>query len=244
MGELSECFDFQGQQVISIIGSGGKTSLMWYLANYYRQEKVLVSTTTKIGYPIKRTYDFFYSSHFSALDKVDQGITLAGKLTADGKKLGMMPLRALQKSLFIFDKILLEADGSKQLPLKGWADFEPVILPETTVTIGLLPINVIGKKINEDTIHRLPIFLKTTGMIVEEVITEKNIALIISSSLGLWKQSQGGKILCLNQVETPEQLEQAKKIVTLLPKTCLESLSKVIACNVKNGEGVIIWGKD
>ncbi|MBP2097947.1 selenium cofactor biosynthesis protein YqeC [Enterococcus rivorum] len=244
MEELSRCFDFQGQQIISIIGSGGKTSLMWYLANCYRQEKVLVSTTTKIGYPVKRRHDFFYSSHFSALEKVGQGITLAGTLVADGKKLGMIPLKALKKNLLTFDKIFLEADGSKQLPLKGWADFEPVILPETTVTIGILPIIALGKKANEETVHRLPIFLKTTGMAEGDTITEKSMALIISSAFGLWEKSRGEKILCLNQVESTEQLNQAKKIVALLPSDCLKSVTKVIACSVKNGKGVIIWNKN
>lgn len=244
MEELKKCFDIQGQQVISIIGSGGKTSLMWYLANCYRQEKVLVSTTTKIGYPATKTYDYFYSSQFSALDQVGAGITLAGTLIADGKKLAMIPISALQKSVLIFDKMFLEADGSKQLSLKGWANFEPVILPETTITIGILPINAIGKKANHETVHRLPIFLEMTGMEEGAILTEKNMALIISSSLGLWQKSQGQRILCLNQVETEAQLVQAKKIVALLPKSCLTKLTKVIACSVKNEEGVSIWSKD
>ena len=50
-GVLKKCFDLQGKEIVSIVGSGGKTSLMWALAKTYRKEAVLVSTTTKLGFP-------------------------------------------------------------------------------------------------------------------------------------------------------------------------------------------------
>ncbi|MFD1899336.1 hypothetical protein GQR36_02895 [Enterococcus termitis] len=104
MEKLIDCFAFQGRQIVSLIGSGGKTSMMWYLADCYRQEKVLVSTTTKIGYPTHRLFDYFYSDDFSRLGKDDQGITLAGIITADGHKLSAPPA-SVQQSFSRFDKI-------------------------------------------------------------------------------------------------------------------------------------------
>lgn len=243
MEKLKNCFNFQGQQVVSLIGSGGKTSLMWYLANSHSKEKVLVSTTTKIGYPNKKTYDYFYNQDFSLLGNDGRGITLAGNVVANGKKLSMPPLEKLKNSFSKFDKVFLEADGSKQLPLKGWENFEPVVLGETTVTISVFPISVIGKKADGDTVHRLPIFLKMTGMEQGEEITEKSLALIISSSFELGQASRGERILCFNQVEKKQQLQQVETIVSLLPLKCLESLTKIIACSVKKEEGVILWEK-
>ena len=74
-----------------------------------------------------------------------------------------MPAMTSFQTLFQhFTKVFLEADGSKQRPLKGWSSYEPVILKETTTTIGVLPISVIGQKIDETTIHRLPLFLELT----------------------------------------------------------------------------------
>lgn len=243
MEALIDCFDFKGQQVVSLIGSGGKTSLMWYLAEYYRNQNVLVSTTTKIGYPVDRPYDFFYSSNFSNLGSDGQGITLAGNLTAGGYKLSSLPLTVIEESLLHFDKTFLEADGSKQLPLKGWETFEPVVLPETTVTIGLVPISVVGKTIDQMTVHRLALFLRATGATQGEKIKEETLAEIIASPTGLWEKSHGQRILCINQVETLEQLRQAKKVLSLLPKMLLKRLSKVIACNIQTKEGVVIWEK-
>ena len=62
-GVLKKCFDLQGKEIVSIVGSGGKTSLMWALAKTYRKEAVLVSTTTKIGFQ-RQLYDYFYTNHF------------------------------------------------------------------------------------------------------------------------------------------------------------------------------------
>ncbi|ALS01113.1 hydroxylase [Enterococcus silesiacus] len=243
METLSNCFDLQGRQVISLIGSGGKTSLMWYLANCYRNKKVLVSTTTKIGRSNECLYDFFYSDYFSDLGKDGVGITLAGKVTAEGYKLSSLPLTDFQAACQRFDKVFLEADGSKQLPLKGWETFEPVIVPETTVTIGLVPISVLGRPIDRRTIHRLELFLRATGANEGELITEATLAEIIASPTGLWSKSHGQRVLCINQVETPDQLIQAKKILSLLPMMLLKRLSKVIACNIQSEEGIILWEK-
>nr|WP_279381006.1 hypothetical protein [Enterococcus faecalis] len=63
---------------MSIVGSGGKTSLMWALAKTYRKEAVLVSTTTKIGFPQRQLYDYFYTNHFEKITPNICGITLAG----------------------------------------------------------------------------------------------------------------------------------------------------------------------
>ncbi|MTD38127.1 putative selenium-dependent hydroxylase accessory protein YqeC [Erwinia sp. CPCC 100877] len=243
MEPLINCFSFSKQQVVSLIGSGGKTSLMWYLADCFKKEKVLVSTTTKIGYPHKKNYDYFYKDHFAALGTEGCGITLAGTVTHQGQKLGMPELPDFPAVFSRFDKVLLEADGSKQLPLKGWETFEPVVLPQTTVTIGLIPISVIGETADRQTVHRLDLFLRAIERKAGHQIDEDTLAEIIASPTGLFEKSRGRRILCINQVETPKQLEQARKVLQLLPHMLLKRLSKVIACSIQSQKGVVLWEK-
>ena len=242
MGRLVNCFAFQNQSVISLIGSGGKTTLMWYLAHCFREESILVSTTTKIAYPKQSFYDYFYDKQFTEIGMAGRGITLAGVRIGNGKKLSAPP-EAIKQTFFRFDKVFLEADGSKQLPLKGWENFEPVVIPETTITIGVIPIAVLGKTINQELVHRLPLFLKATGTAQGERVQEKTLAAIISSPNGLWMKSYGQKILCINQVETTTQLIQAQKVVELLPVNIVNQLTKIIACSAQSGEGEILWEK-
>lgn len=242
MEKLIDCFGFQDKQIISLIGSGGKTSLMWYLANCFRKETVLVSTTTKIGKSKQSLYDYFYSKDFAQIGLDGPGITLAGICIEGGNKLSAPP-QTILRTFSRFDKIFLEADGSKQLPLKGWETFEPVVIPETTTTIGVVPISVLEKIIDQSTIHRLPLFLEAVGANQGDIIKERTLAAIISSPNGLWQKSQGQQILCMNQVETPNQLRQAQKVVDLLPVNTLDHLTKIIACSVHLEKGEILWEK-
>ena len=51
---LKEIIDIKNNYIISIVGCGGKTTLMYLLANELKTDnKVLVSTTTKIFSPTK-----------------------------------------------------------------------------------------------------------------------------------------------------------------------------------------------
>jgi len=113
--------------------------------------------------------------------------------------------------------------------LKGWSSYEPVILKETTTTIGVLPISVIGQKIDETTIHRLPLFLELTDAQQQEPITETLLAQLIAHPKGLFKESQGKRILCLNQTHTRREFVQAMNVCLQLPKSCFEKLDKIIA---------------
>ena len=56
-------------------------------------------------------------------------------------------------------------------------------------------------KIDETTIHRLPL-LELTDAQLQEPITETLLAQLIDHPKGLFKESQGQRILCLNQTHT------------------------------------------
>lgn len=56
--KLSALLNIKRNSITSIVGAGGKTTLMFYLADEHRQEsKVLVTTTTKIYVPENEQYD-------------------------------------------------------------------------------------------------------------------------------------------------------------------------------------------
>ena len=63
----------------------------------------------------------------------------------------------------LFDFILVEADGAKRKPIKAPADYEPVIPSSTTLVIGVIGLDALGKAIDEETIHRCELFCSLTG---------------------------------------------------------------------------------
>jgi probable selenium-dependent hydroxylase accessory protein YqeC len=243
MVNLSQCFEVSSHKVISIIGSGGKSSLIKYLAKSFSHERVLISTTTKMLYPKEGEADFLWiNKTYENEGEIRTGVTIAGDkvLGDDVLKLQLPNNPNFLSSMLKFDKVLLEADGSKGLPLKGWADFEPVILPETTMTIGVLPITAIGKPITKDYIHRLPLWLEFTGAKEGSLISEENLKDTITNEKGLWAKAKGDKILYISQVEDGEELKTAKKVVELLPVQCRGQLKAIVAGSVMTEVGEVL----
>jgi hypothetical protein len=180
---LRSQFASQGRQVVSIVGSGGKTTLMWRLAYSLvaTGARVLVSTTTKIRPPTEKD--------------LLPGIAVAGTVNETTGKLEAPPFDELRALCACFDYAFLEADGSAGKPLKAWAAYEPVVYDYTTMTIAVLPL-CSGMTIEPATVHRLPLFTLTAGVAQGEAITTAHLARIIQG--GLFYRSYGTKVLVMN----------------------------------------------
>ena len=117
--------------IIAVIGSGGKTTLLRILAEEL-SGTVILTTSTHIlpfaGIPLLVTDDIEQVRRALALHRVIcMGTPAAeGKLTAPA-----LPFSVLADAA---DYVIVEADGSKRLPLKAHALHEPVI-PNTRKTV-------------------------------------------------------------------------------------------------------------
>lgn len=385
MTGLAELFDFDQREAIAIIGSGGKTTLLWYLAAHFRAEKVLVTPTTKIFLPPrwKQTppnsqepapangsrkerpvpdqsildqfvpdssaagqsisgqcvsgqyvsgqcissqpyYDRLYDA--AALSRIPEamtGITLAGQFAftplpgtghttgaQDGDPLppkkgatpgvegrsGLEPPQRLEtapqtisshapppaKSLpeknspsqteaptmarprravsqperfahkisalppavlfsqrHLFEKIFMECDGSRNLPLKGWAPHEPVIPDFTTVTVAVIPLWAVGLKAGDDCIHRAGLFYPMAQCAAGDTIGLEHLARVIAHPRGLLAKAKGKKVL-LFHLEKPAQLPLAKDLAALLPLERKHTIGRIIAGSAREGWGTLL----
>ena len=110
--------------ITAVIGSGGKTTLLRILAEEL-SGTVILTTSTHIlpfaGIPLLVTDDIEQVRRALALHRVIcMGTPAAeGKLTAPS-----LPFSVLADAA---DYVIVEADGSKRLPLKAHASHEPVI---------------------------------------------------------------------------------------------------------------------
>ena len=163
--------------IIAVVGSGGKTTLIKKLAERYRSEgkTVLVTTTTHmfIEEDTLLTDDAAVVTH--ALKKT--GYAMAG--IPEGEK-----IRALSKETFdavcsCADVVLVEADGSKHLPLKYPNQNEPVIpegVDEIYVVCGL---SAIGQKAR-DVCHRLERVMNCLGIDGDTVISASHVQILVT----------------------------------------------------------------
>lgn len=231
---LGDLIDIKIGDIISVVGSGGKTTFIYNLAEELRKEKVLISTTTKMLCPEENQVDYFFCSFEGDELNIKKGRTfIAGKKVNENKISGDISL--IKRCMSSFDYVLLECDGSKRKPLKGWNDTEPVILNETTKTIGIIPLHIVGERITEENIHRIEIFNNIFKTKIGDEITLDVIAEIITNPKGLFKDAIGEKILFLNRIDDEKSKELVWKLLEILSRKNKNSL-KIIGGDLKKNQ--------
>ena len=229
---LINTFQINKKDIITIVGAGGKTSLMLSASSYLRKDyKVLVTTTTHIYMPDKKYYDEMIvvsEDEDNNLDEIletnKKGVYIIGSEVINNSnkpKLKGLSFEMLDKVTPYFDIIIIEGDGSKEKPLKGWKDNEPVVYSKTTKTIGVIDINSLGLDINEENVHRVEKFLQIVNEDLDDEKSYKKVSInhlknIITNKNGLFKISIGEKTLFINKCEDEKSIISAKKLINKL----------------------------
>lgn len=213
---LEELLEIKKGDIVTVVGAGGKTSLITYLTKVYSgSNKVLLSTTTKIYLPKESDYNNIIMLTNKCDTFIKEGVTLYGKCINKENKVVGASFKELDYIIEEFDYSFIEGDGSKRKKLKGWNENEPLVYPETTKNIGVLDISSYGIKVNMRNIHRLEIFLKICGE-VNDTISLENLKNVVLNKNGLFKNSVGQKILFINKVEGKEKEELALKLIDMI----------------------------
>jgi probable selenium-dependent hydroxylase accessory protein YqeC len=186
---------------VAFVGCGGKTSLIGLMADRLRDKKVLISTTTKI-YPPKMK-DIVLCETLKQCEEHEPrtGIQCMGLLNSASGKLEALPEALLAHLQPRYDIVLLEADGSRGLPCKGWLANEPVVPDYCTHTVGLITMAALGKPAGGSTVHRLPEFFALTGVGEGQTITMAALEAMVCAPKGMFKNSAGQRYVIVNQVE-------------------------------------------
>ena len=163
--------------IIAVVGSGGKTTLLKQLAEQYRSEgkKVLLTTTTHMFVEEDTLLTDNASEIILALNKT--GYVMAGN--PDGVKIKSLSKETFDAVCDHADVVLVEADGSKHMPLKYPNATEPVI-PENTDEIRVVcGLNAIGRKAR-DVCHRLELVKACLGIADDTVMTPTHIRKLVT----------------------------------------------------------------
>jgi probable selenium-dependent hydroxylase accessory protein YqeC len=240
MKTLTELFDIKKGDVVSITGSGGKTSLLFKLGNELRKNcRVLITTSTKIFMPSKKDYDFMYTMEEYMSDKKrnHEGATVISSeyIKEENKLIGIND-EDLEKVIEYFDIVLIEADGSKMMPLKAWKDYEPPILKRTTKSIGVFPVDMIGEKTSRDNVYNYEDFIKFTGGLSR--VDNETVGKICSDKNGIFKNSRENLYLYINRADDSEQLQKAWDLAAYLKENVLGNPFDFKICTGSLKEGV------
>lgn len=199
MQNLSDFFLIR-KGITALIGGGGKTSTMYALAQELRKKgSVIVCTSTHILKPEHFPYLPRLSKPLSAGETVSTGCF-------DGTKLSS-PAQQFDDLMAYADYVLVEADGSRQLPLKAHAAHEPVIPEQTGTVLTVIGIDGLYRPIR-DVAHRPELFASIVHAKIDAPVTFEMIRDVVRT----YPRFDG---IIINKADDPDRIQKAEKLAAM-----------------------------
>jgi len=231
---------------LCFVGGGGKTSMIFALATELAGQgfSVLITTTTAIFHPDHGSKPNAQPSNKLVIGDIKELCKYppkAGQIVVAAKshdpktdKLkGYTPgaLARVRKNLS-FDFILIEADGSKRLPIKAPAAHEPVIPGWTDMVIGCIGLDCLGNPMDDRTVHRPEHFSAVTNLGPGEIIGQEHLISLVTDSLGLFKNTSKNmkKIVVFNKADTKELVQNGRVLASRILKEYPGVEDCLVAC--------------
>ena len=185
------------RELVAIVGSGGKTSLLQFLARELAGagNRVVATTTTAmfleqltcLGPIVVQSELTALQAELTACFELTDAdghevgeaggpgariIAVATDLAPDGKVVGVpsdWPGRIFADRTA--DYVLVEADGSQHKSLKAFAAHEPVVPPASTVIVQVAGLDVVGEPLSSEFVHRAEILSQQLGVAIGTPLT-------------------------------------------------------------------------
>ena len=220
-------FDLGAQSrpsVISVVGAGGKTSTIFWLAQLFHASgrRVVVTTTTQMFLP-DAAYPVIFCREAAALPSHYLELPIltcfhswkAQEGKARGFSASAIDALAAREEC---DVILVEADGAHGLPLKAPDEHEPCIPESSCCVIAVTGGHMLGEKTGAENVHRWPLFADITGLTADEPLTFGHLLRLIRHPQGAFKNVPPGsrRIWFLNQFSQSENRLAEDELNSLL----------------------------
>jgi probable selenium-dependent hydroxylase accessory protein YqeC len=251
-GILTEALGLGAKEVISLVGAGGKTTLMFRLAKelFLGGRNVVTTTTTKILEPTSEETNFlFIDPDEEKIKDFVQGhldqyrhITLAQEKLESGKLKGVSPNLVIELSRSPgADMIIIEADGAAGRPIKAPRENEPVIPSNTTLVVAILGVDGLENELNVENVFQPERVSKITGIPIGARLTEEAIALLMTHPEGIFKGNPplSRVVAFLNKVDIPNGRDKAKSIAQKIFKRRHRQIERVVLGQLKSESPVV-----
>ena len=222
---------------IAFIGAGGKTTAMFQLARELTAP-VIVTATSHLGtWQIELADRHIIANAAEPIEEIEHGLNEVILVTGEPEKERLKPINPeLLHWLHGFCgyhsiPLLIEADGSRQRPLKAWAEHEPPIPSFVEQVVEVVGVSGVGKPLNMDNVHRPELFSKQSGLNSGGIITTDALTrVLLHEDSGIKNIPSGSRrSILLNQADTPELQSIARTMV----KPLLSKFDSVVVSCLK-----------
>lgn len=244
---FSDILNIRKRDVVTLVGAGGKTSILKILANEI-QKNILITSTTHIQALDDLTKYKIINENYRQISenivkiRKDSNckIFITSKIVKSLKN-NSYKLKGIKKSWvnklhhkFKDEIIIVEGDGAAQKSIKVPADYEPVVPQSCNKLITVLGMKNFKKEINNTYCHRVHEIKKLTSSAT--IDKELIINIIISKkSYGYYRNKVDDFIVVLNQLESCKQkiaLDIGQRLVEL-------GIKKVILADTNKNNPII-----
>ena len=223
---LEQAFRISNTVCLALTGSGGKTTALFQLARSLNEtagQPVIVTATTHLHVDQIKLADSHWigktPEDFANLDDNLQGVMLVTGPVANNRTAGLSDstvywLRAICNRHAI--PLLIEADGSRQHPLKAPAEPEPPIPDFVDTVVVVAGLSGLGQPLTEEFVHRPEVFARLSGLPAGETISPGALLRVLTHPAGGMKNipAQARRLVLLNQADNARLQAQAKMLVS------------------------------
>jgi molybdenum cofactor cytidylyltransferase len=222
---------------IAFVGAGGKTTALFQLARSL-PSPVIVTATTHLGaWQVGMADLHIISDSPAPLEELEHGLQGVVLVTGpvDGERTrpanGHLVAWLHEYCGYHAIPLLIEADGSRQKPLKAWADHEPAIPAFVNEVVQVVGLSSLGKPMGDEVVHRAEIFARLSGLLPDDRITAEAVTRTLTHPAGGLKNIPPGarRVVLLNQADMAEQQAAASRMVQPL----LRSYDSVVIASLQ-----------
>ena len=227
------------RELITLVGAGGKTTLMYALAKELlaQNNRVVTTTTTKIYPPDPDQSPALFlggravfAEMKTALDRLGHCTWAAGR-NANNKLAGvsLSDLSALWASTLV-DFLIVEADGSARKPIKAPNADEPVTSAETTLFLTVVGLSALNKPLNSENAFRPEIISRLIGLPLQAPMTLEAMAqLLVHPQGGLKGWLPGMRAVAIvNQADSEDEPGAGKRLADRIEDLGKGRISQVL----------------
>lgn len=244
---LHEALNVQRGDVVAFTGAGGKTSAMVRLGRELATEgwRVLATTTTRIA--VEELEQFPQATRWQSnllQGKRELATLLDSKRLVfvyqeiRGDKVIGLPSESISRLVdeMNADILLVEADGSRRLPLKAPRLHEPVIPHDTTLLVPVAGLDALGRPFDETTVYNPEPIIERYGFPPGEPIQPAWLAQIVrDEQLGLKDLPATARVVALlNKAGNGLGRGRARRIAQIILASPKISAVAIGAMHAKN----------
>ncbi|RPJ23580.1 MAG: putative selenium-dependent hydroxylase accessory protein YqeC, partial [Chloroflexi bacterium] len=237
---LVQALRLNSSPCIAFVGAGGKTTAIFQSARTLSRRAdwrsraeakgegpspVIITATSHLGaWQVKLADQHIMTETPAPLEALEHG--LKGVILVTGEMDGERT-KPINDSLLNWLKqycsdhsipLLIEADGSREKPLKAWAEHEPPIPAFVETVVQVVGLTGLGRILSDENIHRAEIFSKLSGISIGASITPDALVRVLTDIGGGLKNVPvtARRVALLNQADTLELQSAAQGLAQAL----------------------------